>query len=298
MYANYEGDKLRLQTPVMHLPYGVGDNEKINASKSGAGGRAGGSAFGGGDGENQAKRYDLNVSFRGMDANPKLKELHDKMQEIEKRVIDEAFENRQTWLRDDYDGVKTFVAKLFTPIVKYDKNKDTGKIEGKYPPTMKLKLPYDDKTDTFNFECSDMDGEDLDFKSVMTKLKGGKARLIIQLGGIWFAGGRYGCTWRVVRAKFEVTSKCNVDFVEDSDDDVSNNKKTPAFEEDDDLDEDALANGDGNAVPVAPPPPAAANVTVEEDEEDDDEEESEEDDEPPPPPPPPPKKKGGKAAAK
>ena len=305
VYANYEGDKLRLQTPVMHLPYGVGDNEKINASKSGAGGRAGGSAFGGGgggggDGENQAKRYDLNVSFRGMDANPKLKELHDKMQEIEKRVIDEAFENRQTWLRDDYDGVKTFVAKLFTPIVKYDKNKDTGKIEGKYPPTMKLKLPYDDKTDTFNFECSDMDGEDLDFKSVMTKLKGGKARLIIQLGGIWFAGGRYGCTWRVVRAKFEVTSKCNVDFVEDSDDDVSNNKKTPAFEEDDDLDEEALANGDGNAtMPVAPPPPpAAANVTVEEDEEDDDEEESEEDDEPPPPPPPPPKKKGGKAAAK
>lgn len=323
VYANYEGDKLRIQTPLMHLPYGVGDNEKINASKS-AGGRAGGggSGFGGGgggDGENQAKRYDLNVSFRGMDNDPKLKALHDKMQDIEKRIIDEAFENRQSWLRDDYDGVKTFVAKLFTPIVKYDKNKDTGKIEGKYPPTMKLKLPYDDKTDSFNFECSDMEDKELDFKGVMTKLKGGKARLIIQLGGIWFAGGRYGCTWRVVRAKFEVTSKCNVDFVEDSDDDTPGAaKKKPAFEEDDDLDEDAIANGgpaSDSPINVKPPitkasPPAAAPVapttTVAESEDDDEEEEEEEDDDesedddpvpPPPPPPPPVKGKGKKAVA-
>ena len=303
VYANYEGDKLRLQTPLMHLPYGVGDNENINASKP-AGGRAGGSGFGGGDGEKQAKRYDLNVSFRGMDATPKLKKLHDVMQEIEKRIIDEAFENRQSWLRDDYDGVKGFVAKLFTPIVKYDKNKDTGKIEGKYPPTMKLKLPYDDKTDTFNFACTDMDKHELDFKSVMTKLKGGKARLIIQLGGVWFAGGRYGCTWRVVSAQFEVTSKCNVDFVDDSDDeDESASKKKPEFSDDDDLDEDAIANGAAGSVsPVEPKPTITEVVTtataVEESSEDDESEaeESDDDDPVPPPPPPPVKGKKGKAA--
>lgn len=284
VYINYEGDKLRVQTPVMFLPYGVGDNEKINANNPVK------------KDEAQAKRYDINVSFRGMESNPKLQMLHDKMQEIEKRIIDEAFENRQTWLRDDYDGVKAFVAKLCTPIIKYDKNRETGKIENRYPPTMKLKLPYDDKTDAFNFECDDMDGNELDFKGVMTKLKGAKAQLIIQLGGIWFAGGRYGCTWRVVRAKFEVTNIAKIGFIEDSDDEGTDDKKV-MDDEDSDVEEDALAN----VSEVTPPKELVSALTdklnataVSESEPSDEEEDDESDEEEPAPPPPPPPVKARK----
>lgn len=308
VYINYEGDKLRVQTPIMFLPYGVGDNEKLNAKKQATD-------------EVQAKRYDLNVSFRGMDGNPKLQELHDKMQEIEKRVIEEAFENRVLWLQDDYDGNKKFVEKLFHPIVKYDKNKETGKIEGRYPPTMKLKLPYDAKTDTFNFECEDMDGNELDFKGVMKKLKGAKARLIIQLNSVWFSGSRYGCTWKVLRAKFEVTSQCQVSFLDDSDDEVA-----PTRAEDEiDAEEDAIALANDDITPpkkllsgltlkekekTPPPPPPKAekaekvNVEVSESESEAEEDaaaeeaDSESDDDPTPPPPPPPVTKTRKTTKK
>ena len=323
VYVNYEGGKLRVQTPLMVLPYGVGDNEKINAANPNK------------KDEVQAKRYDLNISFRGMETTPKLQELYDKMREIENRVIDEVFENRQTWLRDDYDGVKSFVAKLFTPIVKHDKNKDTGKVENKYPPTMKIKIPYDEKTDTFNFACSDIDGEDLDFKTCMAKLKGAKSKLIIELGGIWFAGQRYGCSWKVIRAKFDVLDpSTSVNFVPDSDDEseVSGKpkKKQQHLEYDEDLEAEALTNVPSpvpeptptptkppskSKVAVAPPAPvddSASDANSEQAEdvpavpeagdenesesEDDSQAESDDDPEPPPPPPPPPVAKSRKSA--
>jgi hypothetical protein len=308
VYVNYEGGKLRVQTPLMVLPYGVGDNEKINAANPNK------------KDEVQAKRYDINVSFRGMETTPRLQEMYDKMREIETRVIDEVFANRQTWLRDDYDGVKSFVAKLFTPIVKHDKNKDTGKVENKYPPTMKIKIPYDEKTDVFNFACSDMDGEDLDFKSCLTKLKGAKTKLIMELGGIWFAGQRYGCSWKVIRAKFDVLdSTTSASFIPDSDDEdeVPGRRKKPTqhLEYDEDLENEALTHVPSPVVakpsskgkaPALPPPPiensedevdddepvhATVSQALQDDDEGDEEdadEESDEEDNPVPPPPPPP----------
>jgi hypothetical protein len=123
VYVNYEGDKLRIQTPIMHLPYGVSDNEALAKLNKKPGDTSTDVA--------QPKKYDLSVSFRGMDGNKGLQTLHDKMREIENAVIDHVFENRQVLLRDDYEGVKKFVAKLFTPIVKYDKDKDTGVIHEK-----------------------------------------------------------------------------------------------------------------------------------------------------------------------
>jgi hypothetical protein len=314
VYINYQGEKLTLQTPVMSLPYGVGDWNGKDAKT----------------GEVPAiKKYDLHVSFRGMDTNPALKTLLDKMHEIETKIKDDCFKNRLTWLRDDYDGLKPAVDRLFTPIIKYDKDKETGKIMGKYPPTMKLKLPFDNNTNAFTFDCMDMDGNDLDFASVMTKLKGAKARLIIQLGGMWFAGGKYGCTWKVVKACFQQNSQSKIDFIADSEDEGTGNEA----HSDEDVDEDALAMGgaaaavtkklknttlveededdeeEEDAVPSPPPAPkkptpAKPRVPTPEPEEDEEEAEEEEDadseveEELPPPPPPKAKAPAKKAAAK
>jgi len=204
IYVNYEGSSITIQTPLVRLPYGVGDwNDKNVDEKS--------------TGETKQKKYDLSFSFDGVDSNPKIKELLEKMQEIENKIAEDAFENRIAWLDDDFDGIKSVVKKLFTPIIKYDKDKVTKKPTGKYPPTLKCKLPYDTRADIFTFVSQDMNGEEIDFKTIMRNLKGAKARLIIQLSSIWIAGGRFGCTWKVVRGRFEVTKPTAVDFIEDSD---------------------------------------------------------------------------------
>lgn len=272
VYINYGSDKLTIQTPMMSIPYGVGDG--TYKDKDGKEVK-----------QDDRKKFDISVSFRGMDENPKLQAFHDKMQEIERKIKDDAFNNRLTWLRDDFDGMKGFTDKMFSPFVKYDKDKDTGKITGKYPPTLRLKLPYDNNNDVFTFEAYDMDENEIDFANIMSKLKGAKVQLVIQLSGIWFAGGKYGCTWKVLMGKFQMARKSKFTFVADSDDESAAVSKK--FEEDEDLLEDAMA--------MATPPAQPKRVDDDDDEEEDEveqqqtlttaDDDDEDDDDMPPPPP-------------
>ena len=209
------------------------------------------------------------------------------MVEIEDKVKADAFKNRQLWLRDDYDGIKKVVDKLFFPIIKYDKDKDTGKVMNRYPPTMKLKLPYDTAGRAFTFDACDMDNNEIVFADYLNRIKGSKARLIIQLTGIWIAGGKYGCTWKVVKGKFQMQSRSTYSFVEDSDDE--NAAEDNKSEQDEDLIAEAMANS-GVADKKKPA------VLPDSDEDNDSELEEEEDDTPPPPPPP--KKPAKKPASK
>jgi hypothetical protein len=281
VYVNYGAEKLTMQTPVLSIPYGIGvpfvaKDEAKNGVSSAA--------------EN---KYDLTLSFRGMDDNPKIKLFHDKLKEIENKIVDDAFTNRIAWFKDDFDGNKAFVSKLFSPIIKVDKDKETGKVVGKYPPTFKAKLPYDNKTSSFTFDSYDMDNNEIDFTEIMNKLKGAKTQLIVQLTGIWFAGGKYGCSWKIISAKMQLHQNSKITWIEDSD-----TENVVADDEDDDddvVDSEVLRS-------LQPPQTKTLNTTVveedEEDDDDDEEEEQEEDDEESPEhvPEPPPTKPVKKAA--
>lgn len=156
VYVNYGSEKLTIQTPVLHLPYGLGEPYEAKDGVSTT---------------DKDKKYDLTMSFRGMEENPKIQIFHDKLKEIETKIIDDAFGNRLAWFKDDFDGNKSFVSKLFTPIVKIDKDPNTGKPVGKYPPTFKSKLPYDNKSNTFIFDAYDMDNNEVDFEKIMNVLR-------------------------------------------------------------------------------------------------------------------------------
>jgi len=268
VYVNYEGSKLLLQTPVMSLPYGVNDNSKFK------------------DDNGDEKKYDLTLSFRGMEENPKLKVFHDKMKALEDKIVEDAFANRQPWFKNNFNNNKDVILTKFTPMVKLDKDKETGEITNKYPPTFKVKLPYDAKNDKFEFDAYDMDTNELDFAKIVANMKGGKAQLIIQLNGIWFSGGMFGCSWKVVSGKFQQSNMSKVVFLEDSD-------VEKADEEDDDddisVDEEVIKKPHHQA-------PDEDNNKVEEEEEDandeadeadeaDGVEEEEEEERPPTPPP-------------
>ena len=80
-----------------------------------------------------------------------------------------------------------------------------------------------------------MNGEAIDLLDIITKLKGGKAQLIVELNSIWFAGGKFGCTWKLITGKFQrsITNDCN--FIDDSD---TEKIKDDDEEEDDDDDKE------------------------------------------------------------
>jgi hypothetical protein len=287
VYINYGTEKLTIQTPIMSLPYGINDTSKFNEKN----------AAGSGKPVSTDKKYELTASFRGMEENPKLKVFHDKLKEIEKKVIDDAFDNRLQWFKDDYDGNKAFVSKMFTSIVKIDKDKETGKLVGKYPPTFKAKIPFDNKKNVFTFDCFDMNNDEVEFQSIMDKLKGAKAQLIIQLSGLWFAGGRYGCSWKITTAKFQLQQNYKLTFIEDSDADKVENSEEEDEEDDIDVDVAAIAAAVNSQSSKTTTKPATKEVVKDEEEEEEEEEaeeeveEEEEEEEERPPTPPPPKKK-------
>jgi hypothetical protein len=203
----------------MFLPYGVSEGfEDKKADKKV---------------ENKVKKYNLTLSFKGHDENPKIEVFLNKMKDIETKVINDAFDNREPWFKDDFDGNKAIVSRLFSPIIKVDKDKNTGKVIGKYPPTINFKLPYDTANEKFNFQSFNMDDNELiDFGEIAGKLKSGKAQLIVELNSIWFAGGKFGCTWKMNAGKFKCSVNNSISFIEDSD--------TEKVKEDDEEEEEEI----------------------------------------------------------
>jgi hypothetical protein len=221
VYVNYATGKLRIQTPVLFMPYGIGEGYEDKSVKNPE------------VKKNIDKKYDLTVSFKGHDENPKILAFLEKMREIEQEIIDKAFDYRLEWFKDDYDGNKAFVARMFSQMIKVDKDPKTGKPVGKYPPTLKVKVPYDGLNDKFKFDCYDMENNEIEFTNIISKLKGGKTQLIIELTGIWMAGGKYGCTWKIVSSKFQLSQSNKMAFIEDSD-----TEKKDAEEEDEEEEEE------------------------------------------------------------
>ena len=218
VYINYNGNKVNLQTPILNIPYGVNDNaqfiKKDDARKD------------------EERKYDITVSFKGMDENPKIKQFYDKMKELEQKIVDDAFTNRLAWFKNNCSGNKDFVSAMFTPIVKHDKDKVTGEYANKYPPTFKAKIPYNSSENKFDFDCYDMDNNEINFNDILSNLKGGKAQFIIQLSGIWFSAGIFGCSWKIVSSKFQQINMSKPTFVPDSDDELNNGGDD---EDDDDI---------------------------------------------------------------
>lgn len=270
VYINYNGNKVNLQTPVLNIPYGVNDNMQFIKKDENR--------------KDEERKYDITVSFNGMDENPKIKQFHDKMKELEQKIIDDAFANRLAWFKNNYSGNKDVVSNMFTPIVKHDKDKVTGDYANKYPPTFKAKIPYNSLENKFEFDCYDMDNNEINFHDILSNLKGGKAQFIIQLNGIWFSAGMFGCSWKIVSSKFQQVNTSKLTFVVDSDDDMNNGEGDD--EDDISVDNDVIAKiaqkqtvvSDKKTL-VEKQTPVTKQKVVPTEEEDDDNDDEEEDDE-------------------
>jgi len=270
VYINYNGNKVNLQTPLLNIPYGVNDNMQFIKKDESR--------------KDEERKYDITVSFKGMDENPKIKQFHDKMKELEEKIIDDAFANRLAWFKNNFSGNKDVVSNMFTPIVKHDKDKQTGEYANKYPPTFKAKIPYNSLENKFEFDCYDMDNNEINFNDILTNLKGGKAQFIIQLNGIWFSAGMFGCSWKIVSSKFQQINTSKLSFVADSDDEL-NNGEGDDDEDDISVDNDVIAKISQKQSVVADKKPLVEKqpvvvkqkvVPAEEEDDDDDEEDDDE----------------------
>ena len=200
VYVNYDNGRFSVQTPWMTMPWKMG-------------------VYTDGD----YPKYSVDLSFKGMDENPDLQGFHDKFKALEEKLIQGGINNSVPWFKKpkiSRDGV----VEKFNPIIKDSRDKETGEPDGKWPPTMKLKVPRRDgtweckvvnKDDRSEYKINDVENPD-NLEDVF--IKNTKVRAIIQCVGIWIASGNYMRQWKLQRAEVEVpTTYSNDDFIDDSD---------------------------------------------------------------------------------
>jgi len=168
-YLNYGGERLVMQTAVsMSVPFGLNCADKYGPPT-----------------------YSVELSFRGHEQRPEIKEFMEAMNSLDEFMLNEGVKNSKQWFKADLsrDVVKAF----YTPLVKYSMDKSGNVLS--YPPNIKLKLPKNN--DEFEAKFYDVNGTP--YKGVPVEdllVKGVQVTAIMECTGVWFAGSKFGLTWK------------------------------------------------------------------------------------------------------
>jgi hypothetical protein len=199
VYVNYNQGRFSVQTPWMTMPWKMGAYT---------------------DGE--YPKFSIDLSFKGMDENPDLKGFHDKFKALEQKLIDGGLENSVAWFKKNIKS-REGVCEKFGPIIKESRDKETGEPDGKWPASMKVKVPCRDgvweckvsNKDGTAYKINDSENPD-NCEDIF--VKNSRVRGIITCVGLWIASGNYMCQWKLTKAEVDVPeSFSNDNFLDDSD---------------------------------------------------------------------------------
>jgi hypothetical protein len=140
------------------------------------------------------------------------------MTAFERKLKADALTNSKEWFAKP-KMTPDAVDALFTPILKYPMDKATCEKDLTKKPTMRIKVPFwqgkwegveiYDADRNCIFPCAD---PDVSPKEIITKLS--HMKTMIQCGGIWFANGKFGVTWRFVQGmiqpRLSMRGKCHL----------------------------------------------------------------------------------------
>ena len=248
VYLDYDGHPLFTQTASMPMPYGLNIFDKAGPAT-----------------------YSVDLSFRGMETDPKVKAFYDMMVAFDELLIEAGIKNSQAWFKMP-NASREVIKAFYTPAVKVSLDRD-GKPKP-YPPTFKVKLPKKNGS----FETSFYDTEKRPYEGVGVEellVKGARGVFLVKCTGLWFAGSKFGASWKAVQVKMDSVPErmrgCAI--LDDDEAPVVRRAAKPsaAAEDDEDVveavmptsraapapaqDEDEEEDGDEEDVVEAPPPP-------------------------------------------
>ena len=139
------------------------------------------------------------------------------MQQFEAKIKRDAIANSKEWFGKAMSA--EVIGAIFTPMLYYSKNPQTGEPDLSKNPTLKVKLPFYDGEwkgieiyDTENNTLFPGNSDGKTPKDII--IKGSDVSLIMTCGGLWFAGGSFGVTWRlfqaVLKPKATLRGKCHI----------------------------------------------------------------------------------------
>lgn len=158
---------------------------------------------------------------------------------LENKVKADALKFSKEWFGKVLKS-EDVVEALWTPMLKYSRNKSTGEADYGRAPVLRVKLAQWEGV--WKSEIYDEDGEKLfpdSSNPTITPLdfirKGGQIATIIQCGGLWFANGKFGMTWKLVQAAVQkpkpvITGTCFIRLKKADKDKIANQEVASSSE--------------------------------------------------------------------
>ena len=163
--------------------------------------------------------YEMSLQFPNDDFdNDETRAFLKAMAEFESKLKVDALTNSKDWFAKP-KMTPDAVDALFTPILKYPMDKATCEKDLTKKPTMRIKVPFwqgkwegveiYDADRNCLFPSADPNVSPME---IITKLS--HMKTMIQCGGIWFANGKFGITWRFVQGmiqpRLSMRGKCHL----------------------------------------------------------------------------------------
>lgn len=211
----YDKSPFVIQTPQSYAPFGVNVFTDVNDNST---------------------SHSLELSFKEKESRETLQLWYSILEQIDQKVLETVLENSQAWIRKPKN--KDVVDALFTRSIRIPTDRETGEVIDKWPATYRLKMPKDNKG---QFRCVAYDEntkDEVPLEGMIPKMKGAKVTAIATCGGIWVAGGKFGCSWKaqqlMIRANTGISKFAFRDILEDKIGDSRNVDSADAEADDDD----------------------------------------------------------------
>ena len=203
------------------------------------------------------KSYDISLQFpREEFSNPAIQQLLKVLVEFENKIKADAQTNSRDWF-GKASMSKDVIDALFSPMLKYPKTA-SGEPDTTRAPTLKVKLPIwagEFKFDLFDTKNNKILPNESGETPDIIIPKGSEIACIIICGGIWFANGKFGVTWKLYQGVVKPTQSlekgmCHIKLDDSAPLKVDATLTEPAYD------------SDGESAPAPAPVPAPDPVSV------------------------------------
>lgn len=173
-YINYEGHSMMMQVSGLSVPYGMSVFDKAGPIK-----------------------YSVDLSLKGYDGdNVKVRQIYDAFNALDEYMIDMGVKNSKSWFKSELS--REIIKAFYTPSVRFSKDAE-GNLKP-YPPTLKIQLKQrDGKFETAVYDEKKRPLSDIPLEDIL--VKGATISSLIQCTGVWFAGSKFGLSWKAMQIK-------------------------------------------------------------------------------------------------
>lgn len=189
------------------------------------------------------QRFELCVQFPTEEYdNDETRAFRQNMIDFENKIKADALVNSKAWFGKQHSSPDVLEA-LWTPILKYPKDKATGDFDKTRAPSLRAKIGFFEgvwKTEVYDESLKRLFPSEAHTSPIELIRKGTRIISLIQCSGLWFVGGKFGVTWKLVQVVvpcessasqgclIQVKTSTSATIVEDSDDEQ--NEDIPGIE--------------------------------------------------------------------